>query len=43
MDLRPRYIADKKNRTDFCGWGRFNVYGIEPAGQFKQVGEFLID
>ena len=45
MDLRPRYIRHKKEEreTDYCGWGRFNVYGIEPAGQFRQVGGFLID
>ena len=45
MDLRPRYIRHKKEEReiDYCGWGSFNVYGIEPAGQFRQVGEFLID
>lgn len=45
MDLRPRYIWHKQNEedSDYCGWGTFNVYSIKEAGQFKNVGRFVID
>ncbi len=45
MDLRPRYIWHKKNEKeqDCSGWGAFNVYSIESAGHFHQIGHCLIE
>ncbi len=44
-DLRPRYVYHKKyeEEVQYCGWGSFIVYGVEPDGQFKPVGRYLID
>lgn len=47
LDLRPRYIYDKKNGNieilDDIILCKHFVYGIEENGQFKQVGEFMIE
>lgn len=44
-DLRPRYVYHKKyeEEVQYCGWGSFIVYGVEPDGQFKPVGRYVID